>query len=123
MATEHSKSAICGRAGEMLTFKVADEIARLKSTSEWKSGDRHAINLVKNAPLNMLLMVLKKGARLHEHRTKGPLVLQVLSGAIRFTAGTEQPVSAGEMLALDRNIVHEVEALEESAIIIFTAIN
>ena len=63
-----------------------------------------------------MLMVLKQGARLHEHRTKGPIAVQVVSGSIRFTAAGERILSGGQMIGLDRSIVHSVDAFEESAI-------
>ncbi|MGD0076310.1 MAG: hypothetical protein ABSD31_18530 [Candidatus Binataceae bacterium] len=108
----------------MMTVKFADEIARLKSTAEWKSADRHAVSLVKDDALNVLLMVLKKGAHLHEHRTKGPITVQLVSGSIRFSGGPDQRIiSAGEMVGLDRGIPHSLEALEESALIFVTAID
>ena len=73
--------------------------------------DRHAATILKNRPLNVLLMVLKTGAKLHEHHTKGPIALQVVSGAIRCRGGTEEClISAGEMIGLDRNVSHSVEA-------------
>jgi quercetin dioxygenase-like cupin family protein len=107
----------------MMTVKLADEIARLKSTAEWTSGDRHAVSLVKDDALNVLLMMLKKGSHLHEHRTKGPITVQVVSGSIRFSGGSDQRIiSAGEIVALDRGIAHSLEALEESALILTTAI-
>ena len=123
MTDEHSKQALRPTAGGMITISFADEIVRLKNTPEWESGDRHAVSLVKDAALNILLMVLKKSARLREHRTKGPIAVQVVSGSIRFSAGVERILSAGEMVGLDRNVAHSVEALEESAIILVTAIN
>ena len=124
MTNELSRQTLRPAAGGMITVKVADEIARLKGAAEWNSGDRHAISLIKDAALNVLLMVLKKGAHLHEHRTKGPITVQVVSGSIRFSAGPDQRViSAGEMVGLDRGIAHSVEALEESAFILVTAIN
>jgi len=123
MANEHSKQALRPAADGMITVSVAGEIARLKSTPEWESGGRHAVSLIKDAPLNILLMILKKGAHLHEHRTKGPVAVQVVSGSIRFSAGAERTISAGEMVGLARNVAHSVEALEESAIILVTAID
>jgi quercetin dioxygenase-like cupin family protein len=123
MTDEHGKQTLRPAAGGMITISVADEIVRLKSTSEWESEDRHAVSLMKDAALNILLMVLKKGVRLHEHRTKGPIAVQVVSGSIRFSAGAERIISAGEMVGLDRNVAHSVEALEESAIILATAID
>ena len=123
MSTEHSAPALRPTAGGMLTLSLASEIVRVKSTPDWQSRDRHAVSLIKDATLNILLMVLKKGARLHEHRTKGPIAVQVVSGSIRFSAGGQCVVSAGEMLGLDRDVAHSVEALEESAIILITSID
>ena len=123
MTSELNRQALRPTAGGMMTVKFADEIARLKSTAEWKSADRHAVSLVKDDALNVLLMVHKKGAHLHEHRTKGPITVQLLSGSIRFSSGSDQRViSAGEMVGLDRDIPHSLEALEESALILVTAI-
>jgi quercetin dioxygenase-like cupin family protein len=123
MTSEHNRQALRPTAGGMMTVKLADEIARLKSTAEWTSGDRHAVSLVKDDALNVLLMMLKKGSHLHEHRTKGPITVQVVSGSIRFSGGSDQRIlSAGEIVALDRGIAHSLEALEESALILTTAI-
>jgi quercetin dioxygenase-like cupin family protein len=123
MTSQESKQALRPTVGGMLTISIADEIARLKGTPEWQFADRRAVSLIKDAPLNILLMVLKKGAQLHEHRTKGPIAVQVISGSIRFSAGTERIIVAGDILGLDRNVAHSVEALEESAIILLTAID
>ena len=69
-------------------------------------------------------MVLKKGAHLHEHRTKGPITVQVVSGSIRFSVGVDQRViSAGDLVGLDREVAHSLEALQESALILVTAID
>ncbi len=120
---EHNRQALRPAEGEMLTITIASEIARLKSGPEWMSRDRHAASLVKDDALNVLLMVLKKGARLHEHHTKGPIAVQVISGSVRFADGIRQrSVSSGMIVALDRNIGHSLEALEESALILITAI-
>ncbi len=123
MTSEHNRQALRPTAGGMITVKLADEIARLKTSAEWKSADRHAVSLIKDDALNVLLMVLKKGAHLHEHHTKGPIAVQLVSGSIRFIGGPEQRIiSAGEMVGLDRGIPHSLEALEESALILVTAI-
>jgi quercetin dioxygenase-like cupin family protein len=124
MMSEHNRQPLRPTAGGMITVKLSDEIARLRSAAEWKSADRHAISLIKDDALNVLLMALKKGAHLHEHRTKGPIAVQVISGAIRFSSGSDQrTISAGEMVGLDRGVPHSLEALEESALILVTAID
>jgi quercetin dioxygenase-like cupin family protein len=120
---EHHRQALRPGEGALLGVTLSAEIERLKSRPEWTSGDRSAVSLVKDDALNVLLMVLKKGARLHEHHTRGPIVVQVLSGSIRLAAGGRKcSMSSGMMAALDREIVHSVEALKDAAVLLTTAI-
>ena len=123
--TEHrSRQALRPSVGEMVSLNITDEVTRLKAKPEWSSEDRLAVSLVKDDALNILLMVLKEGARLAEHRTKGPIAVQVITGSVRFSVGSEQTaLSAGHMAALDRNVVHSLEALEESVILLTTSIS
>jgi quercetin dioxygenase-like cupin family protein len=123
MSEESGRQALRPSPGEMLSLKIMDEVARLKAKPEWSSVNRLAVSLVKDDALNILLMVLKKGARLEEHRTKGPIAVHVLSGSVRFGAGSKcVELSSGSIAALDREVVHELEALEESAVLLITAI-
>lgn len=123
MTEQGSRQALRPSAGGMLSLSIMDEVARLKARPEWSSEDRLAVSLVKDDALNILLMVLKKGARLTEHRTRGPIAVQVLSGSVRFSAGSKDAeLSSGSIAALDRNIVHELEALDESVVLLTTAI-
>jgi len=123
MTEQGSRQALRPSAGGMLSLSIMDEVARLKAKPEWLSEDRLAVSLVKDDSLNILLMVLKKGARLAEHRTRGPIAVQVLSGSVRFSAGSKDAeLSSGSIAALDRNIVHELEALDESVVLLTTAI-
>ncbi len=123
MSEESARQALRPSAGEMLSFNIMDEAARLRAKPEWSSVDRLAVSLVKDDALNILLMVLKKGARLAEHRTKGPIAVHVLSGSVRFGARNKYTeLSSGGIAALDREVVHELEALDESAMLLITAI-
>lgn len=76
MSQETNRQALRPAAGGMLSLKIEDETARLKAKPEWPSSDRLAASLVKDDALNILLMVLKKEARLAEHRTRGPIAVQ-----------------------------------------------
>ena len=79
--------------------------------------------MVKDYGLNVMLMMLKCGARLHEHRTKGPITVQVLSGAVNFVAAnTHNQLAAGTLFALDREVPHSVEALEDSILLLTAAL-
>lgn len=99
-------------------FGVDDEIARLKEETTWASGRRNAITLSKG-PLRVVLVVLKEGARLEEHRAPGPMTLQVLSGFIRFRAGdTGLELAPGHLVVLESVLSHNVEALADAALLL-----
>ena len=123
MSEKGIRQALRPSPGAMLSFRIADEAESLKAKPEWATANRIAASLVKDDALNILLMVLKEGARLPEHRTKGPIAVQVVSGSVRFSASNDNiELRAGAIAALDRNVVHELEALEESVVLLTTAI-
>lgn len=124
MNEEATRQPLRPGAGAMLSLKISDEVARLKAKPEWAAQDRVAASLVKDDALNVMLMVLKEDARLAEHRTKGPIALNVLSGSVRFYAeGESKLLSAGEVVALDRDVSHSLESLEESVLLFTTSIS
>ena len=60
--------------------------------------------------------------RLPEHKTEGRISVHVLSGHIRLrAAGRTFTLRSGGLLALDHEIPHDVEALEESAFLLTIA--
>ena len=109
--------------GGVAFIELADELTRLRQRLESSKEDRQAASLVKDYGLNVMLMLLKKGARLHEHRTKGPLTVQVVAGVVRFVvANSHNELAAGTIVAVDREVPHSVEALEESVLLLTTAL-
>jgi quercetin dioxygenase-like cupin family protein len=123
MSEQGRRQALRPTAGGMVSFNVMEEVARLRARPEWSSRDRLAASLVKDDALNIALVMLKKGARLSEHRTKGPVAVHVLSGSVRLFAGSKDvDLSSGNMAALDRDLSHKLEALEESILLLTAAI-
>jgi len=109
--------------GGFVSIRIGDEVARLRTKLESSSADREAVSLVKDYGLNVMLMVLKQGARLHEHHTKGPLTVHVIGGLVRLVAAnTPHELAVGGILALDREIPHSVDALEDSVLLLTTAL-
>jgi quercetin dioxygenase-like cupin family protein len=100
-------------------FRIDDEVVRLKQESAWQSGTRNAITLVKHGPLRVVLIVLRSGTHLEEHHAIGPLSLHVLSGVVRVrTLGRAMDLGRGTLLALEAGVEHDVEALEESTLLL-----
>jgi quercetin dioxygenase-like cupin family protein len=120
---EKAGQALRPASGGFAMIDVGAEAKRLKSKLDASGGDREATSLVKDYGLNVMLMLLRRGARLHEHHTKGPLTVQVLSGRVKFAAaGVPHEIASGTIFALDREVAHSVEALEDSALLLTTAI-
>jgi quercetin dioxygenase-like cupin family protein len=87
----------------------------------WQSGHT-AKTLVKFPNFRVVLIVMKPGGRLEKHRTEGRISVQALAGRISFRTREQSiELSAGQMLTLEREIPHDVEAVTDSAFLLIIA--
>ena len=108
-------------AGPFLEFDLGREIRQLHEEDAWNTG-RNTKTLVKHPDLRVLLMALKAGMRVEEHQAPGRISVQTIVGRISLRAlGRTFDLPAGSLLALDRTVVHHLEALEESAFLLTIA--
>jgi quercetin dioxygenase-like cupin family protein len=106
-------------ANPPLVMELAPLFAQLREKEEWHSVGRSAITLMKTPFRRVTLMAMRAGAELSRHRTRGEVLLHVLSGRIRFGADDARvEVGAGSLVTLDPRIPHDVEALEESDLLL-----
>jgi hypothetical protein len=62
---------------------------------------------------------MKGGTRMRQHKAEGRISIQQLKGrACIHLAHSKVNVSAGHLLTLDCGVLHDVEALEESALLL-----
>jgi quercetin dioxygenase-like cupin family protein len=110
-------------ASPVLAFDLAEEVARLLPEGVgWRQGDRNAKTLVKEADFRVVLIALRAGGRIEEHRAAGRISVQTLVGHVRLhTAGTNVDLPAGRLVSVERDVPHAVEALEESAFLLTIA--
>jgi len=81
-----------------------------------------AVTLAKRPGLSVVLLALKKGSSIPEHRTDGEISVQVLSGRIRFhVAGQEFEMGRGRMLTVASDLLHDLEADEDSQVLLTVA--
>lgn len=103
----------------LLSFTIDEQVKQLKQEKSWQSGDRNAVTLVKNPSVRVTLMTLRRGASLREHHVEGPITVYVVEGSINFIVGPDKcPLKRGGFLSLERTIPHDVEALEDSVILL-----
>lgn len=104
-----------------LEFDLTREIDDLQREPEWSAG-RNARTLVKYDDLRVVLTVLKGGGRIPGHQTAGRISIQGLRGRIRLHAeGRTFDVLPGVLLALDREVPHDLEAVDDSAFLLTIA--
>ena len=67
-------------------------------------------------------MALRAHERVPTHQTEGRISLQTIRGHIQIrAAGRTFALSVGSLLTLDRGLSHDVEALEESVVLLTIA--
>jgi quercetin dioxygenase-like cupin family protein len=101
---------------------LAGEARELREHETWQREGHNAKTLVKNESLRIVLIDMHEGARLGEHRTDSRISIQVLTGRISVQVpGGSYAVAAGQLLALDESLSHDVEALEPSTVLLTLA--
>jgi quercetin dioxygenase-like cupin family protein len=108
-------------AASYLEFDIARELEQLHREAGWQSG-QNAKTLVKYDRLRIVLIALKARSKIPEHQTEGHISIQTVVGHIRVRAqGRSFGLRSGGLLALDEGLLHDVEAVEESAFLLTIA--
>lgn len=62
-------------------------------------------------------IAMRKGQLMKEHQTPYPIVIELVEGEIDFGVnGTKQLIKKGDMLTLDRDVPHDLLAIEDSIV-------
>lgn len=74
--------------------------------------------LLDNGVSKVVQFSFPKGKVLEKHSTSSDILVFVLEGRIRFTAHEEVTLQGGEMISLEKNVEHSLEALEQSLVVL-----
>ncbi len=100
-------------------YDLEQQLTKLRSDAPIRAHGRDSVTLVKDAGFSLVLVALTQGGRLPEHRAPGAISVLVVNGRIAFTAhGERLELGMHSLVTLPARVPHEVEALEESAILI-----
>ncbi len=107
----------------LLQVMIPNELQRMWKEGAWQTGaGRSTRTLVKYPDLRIVLVSMKAGTRFKQHRTSARFAILTLAGHVRLhlpDASVEVP--RGELLALDRDLPHDVEAIRESTFLLILA--
>lgn len=105
--------------GGIHRFHLLETAAGLRDEPEYAANGRTGLTLVKGPELRVVLMVVRAGSGLAEHRAPGPITVHVLEGEIRFSSGDEVVyLRAGELLTLPSRQPHAVEAVHDTTFLL-----
>jgi quercetin dioxygenase-like cupin family protein len=95
----------------------------LRNSPEWLTGIARK-KLIQYPDFQITLRRMKPNTRIPEHFNPGRICVQTLFGHIRMHAdGRTFDLPRGRCLALDRAVIHDVEAVEESGFLLTVARN
>lgn len=114
MAEKHQYLKTHQLSGTGVIADALDEAVDLLAKAREATSGRAAKTLVKNGPLRLTLIAMKKGAAAARHHVDGPATIQVLRGKLRITTprGPED-LGSGTVYALGAAVEHSHAALSD----------
>ena len=107
-------------SGPFLEFDLRAQIELLHGEA-YRHG-HNSKTLTKYSDFRLVLTVIKAGTRIRKHRAAGRISVQTLRGHIRMHVGEKLlDLPVGRLLVVDREIPHDVEAVEDSAFLLAVA--
>ncbi len=101
------------------SFPLKAMAGQLMDENAFAESGRNALTLVRGDEMTVVLTVIRAGTALHEHRAPGPATVIPLSGNIRMSGGHEKmPLEPGSAVSFTADVLHAVEAVEDSAFLI-----
>lgn len=116
-----SEAALGSAASHAL---VASDAAALLAAAR-ASGDRVQLNRVfQGTGATIIRIAFSAGQEMREHSTSSPIVVQVLSGTIRFrVAGDELEMPQGAIVHVEPSVPHSLEADGEAHVLLTLCTN
>ena len=108
-----------GLAEPLLQIDFERELQQASEDSWQRETGRAPRRLAKYPDFRIVLILMKIGTRMRQHRAEGRISNQQLKGQVCIhLADRKVNVSAGHLSVLDCGVLHDVEALEESALLL-----
>jgi quercetin dioxygenase-like cupin family protein len=102
-------------------ISLEDETEALRNSPGWLTGIA-CKRLIQDPDFQITLRRMKLNTRIPEHYNSGRICVQTLFGYIRIHADSRTfDLRRGQCLMLDRAVVHDVEAVQESAFLLTVA--
>lgn len=111
-------------AEPLLQFDLNRELQELRLEDSWeRETGRSSKTLAKYPDFRIVLVSMKAGSRMSDHKADARISIQTLLGKILLHVPDQKSVelAAGQLMTLDCGMHHDVEAVEESAFLLTVA--
>ena len=107
-------------AEPLLQFDLVSELQQLRGEESWqRETGRSSKTLAKYPDFRIVLVLMKANTQMKQHRAEGRISIHHLLGKICVHLPDQKvSLTPGQLLVLDCGMVHDVEALEESAFLL-----
>ncbi len=107
-------------AEPLLQFDLPEELQQLRHEDSWqRQTGRSSKTLAKYPDFRIILVLMKANTQMNEYRAEGRISIHHLLGKICIHLPDRKVnLAVGQLLVLDCGMVHNVEALEESAFLL-----
>ena len=103
----------------LLTFNQAAETERLRGEEHWLKDGRISETLVKYSDFRIVLILMRAGMLMQEHKADARISIQGLSGRLMVQLPEKTvELSSGDLLVLEKCLPHDVRAIEDSAFLL-----
>ena len=102
-------------------FQLASLGEDLKSEHEYERSGVCAITLARDEHVTLVLVALRRGSLMRDHRSPSVGTLVLLAGRVAFSAGAEparEELEPGCLAAFSADLTHSVEALEDATYLV-----
>lgn len=111
-------------AEPLLQFDLNREVDELRREDSWeRETGRSSKTLAKYPDFRIVLVLMKAGSHMNDHKADARISIQTLLGKILLHVPDRKSVelASGQLMTLDCGIRHDVEAVEESAFLLTVA--
>ncbi len=96
----------------------------LREFAEASKTGRAGKTLVKEGPLRITFVALKKGATLPPHQVKGPISIHTVRGCLTLTTERgDVEVPAGTLVVLGPEVIHTAKAHDDCGLLLTFAMS
>ena len=110
-----------GIAAPIVKVCLGNAVKKLQEDPAWEHG-RSSRTLAKYPDFRAVLVTMKGGTSMEEHKTEGSISVHTLTGRVRLNVGSEHvEIPADHVVMLHSELPHSVDALVDSSFLLTMA--